>query len=272
MDRDVVLPHLVGERLGDLGIDEGKEFLAAIDQRHPHAEGTEHRGILGADDPGTDHGERAGELAQAEDAVGSDERLPIGHDPARQGRLGAGGDDHHLRLDLHRLRRPLCDEMMRIEEAGGAVDDHDAVPAHLVADHLDLAPDHVVAAEEKILHRDLLFQGVGGAVEAPLLETGQVEDRLAEGLGGDRAGVDADAADDLPPFANADPPAELGGLDGGVVPGRAGSDDEDVERFHAAHLGAYGRNWQGWALAPAIAGAARGGDTERRYLGAGRRY
>ena len=62
-----------------------------------------------------------------------------------------------------------------------------------------------------------------------------VEHRHAQRLGGDRAGVDGDAAEALLALDDGDALAELGGLDGGLLAARARADDEEVE-VHGASL------------------------------------
>jgi hypothetical protein len=104
----------------------------------------------------------------------------------------------------------------------------DAVPCHLRPDHLHLGPDDVAAAVQQVVHRDGLLDGVAVAVDGPLAESGQVEDGLPHGLGRDGAGVDADAADAAGPVDQRDPPAELGRQEGGLLPGGAGTDHDEV--------------------------------------------
>src|SRR5690606_13718090 len=118
-------------------------------------------------------------------------------------------------------------------EAGGAGDDLDVVAQQLVADHLDLAPDHVLGARQQVGDRDVALDPVARAVQVALGEPGEVEDRLPQRLGRDRAGVDADAAHHAPAFRHADALAQLRGRDRGLLPARAGSDDEQVVVVHA---------------------------------------
>ena len=65
-----------------------------------------------------------------------------------------------------------------------------------------------------------------------LRDAAQVEDGFAERLGRDRPRVHAHAADDFALLADPDPLAELGGLDGGALPGGAGPEDEEIELLH----------------------------------------
>ena len=75
---------------------------------------------------------------------------------------------------------------------------------------------------------DLAVDRVVLAVEAPLPEAGEVQDRLAQRLGRDRAGVEADAADHLLAVDDGDLLAELRRGDRALLAGRAGADDDEV--------------------------------------------
>src|SRR5262249_4063525 len=55
-----------------------------------------------------------------------------------------------------------------------------------------------------------------------------VDDGLAQGLGRDRAGVDADAADHVAAIDQGDPLAQLGGLDRRLLAGGPGTDHHEV--------------------------------------------
>ena len=85
---------------------------------------------------------------------------------------------------------------MRIHECGGADKHLDIVPSHLVVDDLDFSFDDVIGAEGQVFHRDVLFHAVTRAIQAALVESGEIEDGFAKGFAGDRAGIGADAADD----------------------------------------------------------------------------
>ena len=74
-------------------------------------------------------------------------------------------------------------------------DEVDAVADQLVADDLDLAADDVLGAAEQVGDGDVVLDPVVLAVELALVHAGQVEHGLAQGLGRDGAGVDADPAD-----------------------------------------------------------------------------
>ena len=123
-----------------------------------------------------------------------------------------------------------------VDEGRLAEQQADAVAAELLAHHLRLGPDHARRAVHQELDRLALLalgvERVGHVERAPreLVEHGD-----AQGLGGDRAGVDRDAAEALAALDDGDALAELGGLDGGLLAARSRADDEEVE-VHGASL------------------------------------
>ena len=80
-----------------------------------------------------------------------------------------------------------------------------------------------------------LPSGLSGSGHVERAPRELVEHRDAQRLGGDRAGVDRDAAEPLAALDDGDALAELGGLDGGLLAARARADDEEVE-VHGASL------------------------------------
>ena len=108
----------------------------------------------------------------------------------------------------------------------------DVVAGQLVADDVDLAADHVLGAGGQVGDGDVFLEPVALAVQIPLGETGEIEHRLAQRLGGDGAGVDGDPTDHVGTVDDGDPAAELGRGDGGLLAARAGSDDKHVEVGH----------------------------------------
>ena len=136
--------------------------------------------------------------------------------------LGAGGDDH-----LVGAHAPFCAGVVahhhlgRLGEARVALEERHMVAQELVADDAALALDDLARPQREILDPDLLLEPVVLAVDAPLAEAGQVQDGLADGLRGDRAGVDGDPAEMAPPLDERDPLAQLRGLNGRSLPGRA---------------------------------------------------
>jgi hypothetical protein len=97
-----------------------------------------------------------------------------------------------------------------------------------VAGDVDFVLDHPVGAKQQILHRDVLFHGIGRAVKFARTIAAQLERRLAQGLGRDSAEIDAAPAEDGPAFDDRHLLVELGALDRGSLPGRPGADHQKV--------------------------------------------
>ena len=84
---------------------------------------------------------------------------------------------------------------MRVEELARALEVLHVVAVQLGAYHIGLAGDHVLGARRQVGDRDVVLDLVARTVELALVGAGEVEHRLAQRLGRDRAGVHADAAD-----------------------------------------------------------------------------
>ena len=81
----------------------------------------------------------------------------------------------------------------------------------------------------EILHLQVFLERIRFSVNGPLPVTRQIEEGLAEGLGGDGSRVHADPAHHLAPVADPDSPSQLGRLDGGSLTCGSGADDEQVQ-------------------------------------------
>ena len=157
---------------------------------------------------------------------------PLSGHRRRDGRLGAGRDDDDRRFEIGGAARALDADVRGIDEAG-APDDHlHAVARELRLRDVDLGLDHLVDAEAEVRHRDLFLHVIGDAVDALELEAGKMQHRFPHRLAGDRAGVDARAADDFPLLDDRDLAPALRALNGGALPGRAGPDDDEVVGAH----------------------------------------
>ncbi len=121
---------------------------------------------------------------------------------------------------------------MRIEEGCGADDKIHRVADQLVLNHFLLGFDDMVATLGEVLESDIFFDPVAGAVKVALSESGKEQHRFAQRFARDRAGVDADAADDFLAFDDGDFFADLSGLDRGLLAGRAGADHQHVIVCH----------------------------------------
>ena len=73
---EVAPPELMQQLVHDLLIQKFQRTATLVDQRHPHAERREDRGVFGADDSGAHHSEGLGDAGQPDDVVAGDDRLP----------------------------------------------------------------------------------------------------------------------------------------------------------------------------------------------------
>jgi hypothetical protein len=121
---------------------------------------------------------------------------------------------------------------MRIQKSCRADDKIDIVADQLALDDLLLGLHHVVAPHGEIFRGNVFFDSITRAVEVALPEAGEKENRLAQGLAGNRAAVDADSADDLLSFDDTHFLADLRCLDGCLLTGRTGADHEHVIMGH----------------------------------------
>ena len=141
---------------------------------------------------------------------------------ARLTESSTGGDDRELRRD-----RPLPSSVAEIEPEGSSALERSCggnqlyvVARELVPGYVNLVPNDLIGAEEQVLDRNVLLDGVRDAVEGALAEARQIEYRLSKGLAGNRSGVDADPAKYRPALHQRHALVELGGLNGGTLAGR----------------------------------------------------
>ena len=230
---DGQVAQVVLECLNHLDVAELQHPLALLDHGDLGAQRREHGRVLDPDHPGTRDDHRARHLLQVNDPVGIDHGALVELHGGGPGRAGAGGD-HDLvgagltapavaGVDLHRVR---------VDEGTGTGQDRDPVARQLAAHHVHLTAHHVLGAGSQVGDGDLVLDPVSLPVHLPLVEAGQVEDGLAQGLGRDRAGVQAHAADHVLALHDRDPPFELGGGDGRLLPARTRADHQDVVVVH----------------------------------------
>ena len=135
-----------------------------------------------------------------------------------------------------RAARALHADVRGVDETG-APDDHlDAVARELRLRDVDFGLDHLVDAEAEVRHRDLFLHVVVDAVDALELEAGKMQHRFPHGLAGDRAGVDARAADDFPLLDHRHLAPALRALNGRALSRGSGPDDDEVVGLHG-HAG-----------------------------------
>jgi hypothetical protein len=119
--------------------------------------------------------------------------------------------------------------MMRVNKPGSAGNEGDAVPPQLRAHHLHLALHHKQDTGPEVGDADVFLDDVITAVECPLAKSGEVQNRLAQGLARNRPGVKRDSADHVLSVNDGDALAEFGSGNRAFLSGRAGSDDYQIE-------------------------------------------
>lgn len=113
-----------------------------------------------------------------------------------------------------------------INEGSSAVGDFHAGAGESIAGDFYFVFDDVVNALPKIIEGYVFFDGETASVDIALSVSGEEDDGFAQGFGWNGSDVGADAADDVSFFYDDDAFAEFDPLNGGALPGRAGSDDE----------------------------------------------
>ena len=170
-----------------------------LDQRHRHVERAEDRGVFDADDAGADHRQAARQMRSMSRISSLSKMLrAVERHVAGPMRPGADGDQDALAAE-DRGSSPssvATSTRVRVDEARGA-DAWSAPPlrANWCSSTSTSWSSVMCRRCHQVLGGDVLLDPVGAAVEAALAPAGEVEHGLAQGLRGDGAGVDRDAAD-----------------------------------------------------------------------------
>ena len=226
--RQAPVAQVEEERLDDLLVAEGQDVRAAVDQGHLRAQGREHRGVLDADHARAHDDHRVRDLLQVEDPVRVEDGALVERDAVRVGRPRAGREDEPLGADaaLAVVRDHL--QLVGAGERGHAVDHGHVVAHELVAHHVALGLDDLLHARSQVAEGEVGLHPEGLAVDLALAQAGEVEDRLAQRLAGDRPGVRRDAAEHRPAVDDHGPLVQLGRLHGGLQAARTRPDDREL--------------------------------------------
>ena len=120
-------------------------------------------------------------------------------------------------------------DAVRIDERRLAADDVHAVAGELVLDDLPFGLADVADHPPQVVHRDFAFAAVALFVDVAVAVAGEVQDRFADRLRGDRAGVERDAAQQFAAsFDDGHAPVLLRGGNGRLLAGRAAADHDQV--------------------------------------------
>ena len=120
-------------------------------------------------------------------------------------------------------------DAVRIDERRLAADDVHAVAGELVLNDLPFGLADLAHHPPQVVHRDFAFAAVAVFVHVAVAVAGEVQDRLADRLRGDRAGVQRDAAQQLAlPFDDGHAPVLLRRGDGRLLAGRTAAHHDQV--------------------------------------------
>ena len=179
---DAGIAEVIAEGFDDFAIGELEQAVALFDERDADAEDGKHAGVLDADDASADHQERAGQFRQGKNLVAVDDGAAIDGDPGRVGGPGADGKDHAVGFEGEFALRTLDAQLMRVDEAGDAMNDIDAVAGKLRLSDVHFGLDHRLDAECQVGHGDLFLDLVVHAVEGLEVVAGQVHHGFAHGF------------------------------------------------------------------------------------------
>jgi hypothetical protein len=227
-----LLESLLGG-LGDLGVLDRHDPVDGLDHGHLGAQGAVEAGEFDADGARADHDQRLGHgLRRQGVAIGPD-LVAVRHraDGRDVAGAGAAGQDDVLGLDGAAAAGLQGDDDLRsrraLLELSLAFDDLDLVLLHQEGDaarhglgHAARALDDLVEVERRLLDR-----------QAVAIQVRQLLEDLAglqQGLGGDAAPVQADAAKVLA-LDDRRLQTQLAGADRGHIAARTGADDDDIE-------------------------------------------
>ena len=124
--------------------------------------------------------------------VKSDFRWPMG--------LGTGGDQNVIATQGAAAVRARNNDGVSVSEGGLSGDQLDAMQREVLEDAPALHVHHFAFVMHKIVDGEIFFQRIVDAVEAALLQAGEIQRGFAQGLAGHCAGIDATAAGVLRAF------------------------------------------------------------------------
>ena len=126
-------------------------------------------------------------------------------------------------------------DSVRVFEGSLAANELDLVERKIFQDALALHVHDFALVVHEIVDGEIFFQRIIDAVEAALIESGEIKRGFAKGLAGNGAGVDAASAHVLGAFDDGYAFAEVGGLGAALFAGRAAADDDEVESVTRSH-------------------------------------
>ena len=223
---------MIAERLDHFGVREFQQPRALFDQRDAHAERRKHASVFDTDNPAAHHDQRFGNFRHAQDLVAVDDVAVVKGNESRFRRLGARADDDVGGFIIRLILGADHVNVRGVGEAGHAGQHFDAVARELRANDVNFGFDDVLRAEGKIGHGDLILHAIVHAVDVLVVESGEVQDRLANRFARNRPCIDGRAAHDFELFNQRDALAELGCLNRRALACRPRTNDDEVVLFH----------------------------------------
>ncbi len=250
-DVQALLLEFLGGDLGHFGIGGSQEVRQGFQDGHFRTQTLPHAAQFQTDHAGTDDGQTLGHFGEVQRADVVHDVLAVELGERQLDRIRTGGDDDVGALELHFAAVMLLDldhvarqqlaeavvggDLVGLEQLRDAAGEllHDGVLAadHLAHVHLGVVEADAVLVED-VAHVPVLARGIQQRLgrNAAHAQAGAAQGRLA--VLAQRC-VDAGGLQ-----------AQLGRADGGVVAGRAGTDDDDVELFsHLSFLVAFPFSW-----------------------------
>ena len=112
---------------------------------------------------------------------------------------------------------------MLVVEGGFTFDKINPISFQLIENHLRFIGLDLSAPIHQFPHRQILM--MAGTVGLPMIESGKVQNRFTQRFAGNRAVVNADAANAIGAIDNRHSLAKLGALDRGLLPSGTGTDN-----------------------------------------------
>ncbi len=237
-DVQALLLEFLGGNLAHFGIGRGQEGRQRFQDGHFGAEALPHAAQFQADHTGADHGQARRHFGEVQAADVVDDGLAVELGKRQLDRIRTGGDDHVGALELDDFAVVLgdLDHVARLQftetVVGGdlvGLEQHGDAASELL-DDLVLAANHRFDVHLGILEADAMV--AKDVAHVPELARG-VQQRLGRDAAHAQAGT---AQRRLAILAQGSVDAgglqtQLRGADGGVVAGRTGTDDDNVELF-----------------------------------------
>jgi hypothetical protein len=228
VEAHAVRGHGRGQRARELGVEEGQQHVAPVDEMHLAAQRRERAGVLAADHAAADHRQPARQRVQLEDLVGIVHPVVPERELGRMQRGGTGGDQDALAAQAGLAPVGARDrDRVRVDEATRPLEPDHGVFREPRLEALALQGGHPLLVPHEVGHGRLAPQGEIHAVQPARAPAGQHQRGLAQRLARNGAGVDAGASEQRGAFDQGRPLAEqAGGVRTAGAGGTAAQHDE----------------------------------------------